>query len=210
MNKFLILASLTLASALSFASINLHVNGEIDGLHRTVNFKYNGNGKSSSAGPFSGHLGDGPDFRMFCVDLGHSVAPPSNYLVDVVDISTLAANDPHHKAMKLFNKFNGSVDTATEGAALQMAIWEVMTDSSADLYHGNFKDNGTTSSVRNLAAQYLSADLSNVSDHGYWLRSVTHPNGKNQDMMAAVPEPTSLSLIGLGVAGFLRRRAKKA
>lgn len=210
MNKVLSLATLSFLSAMSFASLTLHVNGKVSGQSANIKVKYFGNSKTWGAGPFSGSLDSSPNFRMYCVDLEHTVAPPSNYLVDPTYIPGLSLSDRHHWAMKLYNKFDSGVDNSTKGAALQMAIWEVMVDGNGDLFHGNFKDDGTSSSIRNLAASYLATDLTSVSDEGYWLKSVTHPNGKNQDMIGPVPEPASMAVLGMGVVGLLRRRNKKA
>ncbi|MBX3110387.1 MAG: PEP-CTERM sorting domain-containing protein [Fimbriimonadaceae bacterium] len=210
MKKALSLVTLSFASALSFASLTLHVDGQISGQHAGIDVKYFGNSKSWGAGPFSGNLDGGATFRMYCVDLDHTVSPPDNYEVDPQFIPGLSLSDRHHWAMQLYNKFDSTVDNATKGAALQMAIWEVMVDGNGDLAHGNFKDNGTTAAIRNLADTFLATDMTGVSDEGYWLKSVNHRDGQNQDMIGPVPEPASMSVLALGAAGLLRRRNKKA
>ncbi|MBX3110388.1 MAG: PEP-CTERM sorting domain-containing protein [Fimbriimonadaceae bacterium] len=207
MNRITTLATLAACSSLSFASINLHVNGLEGGLHSTVHVNYNGNNKDFSAGPQTGHLGAGPDFRMFCVDLDHTVSPGSDYQVNPTLIPTMG-NAGMTLAAKLYNSFAGGVTTADEGAGLQMAIWEAVVDNGAvDFSSGNFKDNGTAAGIMTKANFYLANIGSN--DAAYFLDAV-HIQDKNQSMIGPVPEPASMSVLALGAAGLLRRRNKKA
>lgn len=207
MKRTITLAILAACSSLSLASINLHVNGLEGGLSSTVHVNYNGNNHDFSAGPQSGHLGASPDFRMFCVDLDHTVSPGSDYPVNPQYIPTLG-NAGMTLAAKLYNSFAGGIADATDGAGLQLAIWEAVVDNGVvDFSNGNFKDNGTSAGILAKANFYLANVGSN--DAAYFLDAV-HVDNQNQSMIGPVPEPASMSVLALGVAGLLRRRNKKA
>ncbi|MBS1709845.1 MAG: PEP-CTERM sorting domain-containing protein [Armatimonadetes bacterium] len=207
MKRTLALALIATCSSLSFASINLHVNGLEGGLYNTVHVNYNGNNRDFTAGPQSGHLGAGPDFRMFCVDLDHTVSPGSDYPVNPTQINGFG-NAGLSLAAKLYNSFAGGISTSDEGAGLQLAIWEAVVDNAVvDFANGNFKDNGTSGAIM-MKANFFLANVG-TNDHAYWLDAV-HVENRNQSMIGPVPEPASMSVLALGVAGLLRRRNKKA
>lgn len=207
MKRTITLAILAACSSLSFAAINLHVNGLEGGLYDTVHVNYNGNNHDYYAGPQSGHLGAGPDFRMFCVDLDHTVSPGSDYPVNPTFIPTMG-NAGMSLAAKLYNSFAGGISNNEEGAGLQMAIWEAVVDNGVvDFGNGNFKDNGTAANILAKANFYM-ANVG-MNDAAMFLDAV-HVENRNQSMIGPVPEPASMSILALGVAGLLRRRNKKA
>ena len=207
MKKISALAILAACSSLSLAAINLHVNGLEGGLYDTVHVNYNSNNHDFLSGPQTGHLGAGPDFRMFCVDLDHTVSPGSDYLVNPTSIPSMG-NAGMTLAAKLYNTFAAGITTSDEGAGLQMAIWEAVVDNAVvDFSNGNFKDNGTSGAIM-MKANFFMANVG-MNDNAYFLDAV-HDGDKNQSMIGPVPEPASMSVLAIGVAGLLRRRNKKA
>ena len=112
------------------------------------------------------------------------------------------------------NSYAAGVNASGNGiaaAALQVAIWEAITDSLLDLTAGGFilKTTDTYTSVAlatdifNTASGYL-GDLSKADYHNSVATWLDAKYGQDQ---ITTPEPSSLML--LGVAGLFMRRRKK-
>jgi hypothetical protein len=156
-------------------------------------------------------------FYAYCVDLAHFVQP--NQTVTPVSSTgfTNGVANGGSKAAWLFNQYAAGIhalgDTATaaiNAAALQIAIWEAMYDTTRDLSSGGFTVSAG-SSVLYRANQYLTAlynsDMTSVAT----ILNASGTYGGQDQIVRQVSEPSTLLLLGLAFFGFatLTRRQTK-
>lgn len=159
----------------------------------------------------------------YCVDILNEVTNPQTVQVSTTSDSlmTTQATDGGGKAAWLLNTFAPVIHTSGTGlqaAALQVAIWEAISDNDYNLSTGYFTllTTGTYTSAAQAQAIY---DQANVylgalfpSSGGYqtsvatWF-DATSATGGGQDQIAT-PEPSSLLLLGLGGL-FIKRRKQQ-
>jgi hypothetical protein len=141
-------------------------------------------------------------FYAYCVDLLTNASLTQN--VTIGSTSGLTGGkyvaDAGARVAWLFESFAADVHAAAQpiqAAALQVAIWEALYDTTLDLTSGNLKLL-TSEAIMNQAASYLS-QLASANYAGSVATVLFASNGQSQ-LMNPVPEPSTLVLMG---AGFL-------
>jgi len=157
----------------------------------------------------------------YCVDILNEVVDPQAVRIsDTSDpLMVTHATDGGEKAAWLLNTYAPGIHSSGNGleaAALQVAIWEAISDNDHNLSTGYFTllTTGTYTSeavaqaIYDQANVYLSALFYGGGYHtseATWLDATTATGG-GQDQIAT-PEPSSLMLLGL--AGVFVRRRKQ-
>ena len=205
------------AGTLSAATVNVTYQGSTafgsPNLSRYVEITSPGYSGGAFAGPFRlvGDNGLGK-FVAFCVDLAQFMKSGTTY--------TTAASSGYGGAVdlnidRLFTSAYAGISTAIQGAAFQVALWEIISDTGSgfNLAGGSFSVTQArySAAVINQANAYLSA-LTGAATGGYRLTFLK--SGTNQDIVTVsqVPLPAAAGMLGLGLVRLvgLRRRRKKA
>lgn len=211
LKSFAVLAGIV-AAAMAPATELLTVHSLTAGKFANVSINYFGSSLSVASGPQLASLGTGANFDAYCVDLGHWNTLPSSYPVDVLSTNLLANGQ---RIAYLYNTYAATVATSTQGAALQLAIWDVLVDNGDGLSAGNLKSS-VSGGILTQANAYLAASVGQTGQAAY-LRATGHgSNGtKYQNLIGpcgpgpTVPGPAA-ALPFLTSAFALRRRTKRA
>ncbi len=172
-------------------------------------------------------------FNAWCVDIYHWMSGGTvTYTVgsgsdlagelNLVRPGSASGAQRVNQLIRLADEVYGSVDTKTDSAAFQLAVWAITygTADSSGNYHinttdPNFRvDNGTANSAFGILANEWLDNLSAAQITGnYMLTYLNDGTQENtQDVIVftdppnGVPEPTTIALIGLGGVGLIRRR----
>jgi hypothetical protein len=135
----------------------------------------------------------------FCVDAIQGIGFPETLVYDIQDSSSLIG---HVTISRLVGGYLASDQTNLDAAAVQWAIWEVIQEGpSGSLSTGSVRV--AEVSVSSLADTYLSkVDTYSAVPLTY----LTNPNRQDVVTWGMVPEPGSLTLVGLSALALLRRR----
>jgi hypothetical protein len=160
--------------------------------------------------------GSGPiNFLAFCVDLVQNLNLPGTYeRKDDLFTGTVRQNID----ALLSNAFLSTptlVVNAQTAAAFQIALWEIISDTTFDLAAGNFRMSNNPSG-RGLAVTWL-ANITNGTWKPTGATFTFLHSGTLQDVLAIgiggptpVPLPAGLWLMGAGVAGLIAMRRRAA
>jgi hypothetical protein len=162
-------------------------------------------------------------FESYCVDLQHYITPGTyTTSVDTMDNWNNTATPVHASlgggaASWLYLTYAASaVGHNDQRAALSMAIWNSLYNNVYNVTTANSGFWVTNVSKASYVTQ-ANAMLSSLQQYqgplptANWLRTTNLPNQYSQDFIAAVPEPGTLTLLGVGCfsAFFARRRMMK-
>jgi hypothetical protein len=209
--KRLYTATILVAGLLTGAqATTLSIESMVPGLSQSVKIKYNGHTQTVLAGAQSVSIDGADPIALYCIDLDHGNRFGDTYGVNIQDVSTVA-----NSAMvsNLMTNFWSTIDTSTEAAAFQLALWDVVVDGGDGLNSGNFKGVNIKSSIASQFSQYqaaiyaggpeaLTLSVYNATSHG-------HHGNIHQNLIGAesVPEPATL-LIAPAIFALLKKRRK--
>ncbi len=155
----------------------------------------------------------GQSFYAYCVDLVNYLQSPQTVSKVSSTGFTNGVVNGGAKAAWLFNTYAAAIfgsGSNTQAAALQVAIWEAMYDTTNSLTGGAFRL-ATTGAIRTQAQTYLNALYSGPGGYQTSVATILSTS-RGQDQITRVPEPATLVFFGLGCAGagfFVRRRTGK-
>jgi hypothetical protein len=175
-------------------------------------------------------------FRFFCIDLyqyapAEVTSPATSYTASQYSNNNLQKlydvaypneqlGDFFNGSKTSFGQFSGSGGNTAQdySAAFQLAVWELFYEKNTthSLGTGNFTNALPNSKAHTIATGWLS-QVDSYAGTGYqnW-QLYSFESNTNQDFLSAryaVPEPSSMLLAGLGLAGLVmtsRRRRNKA
>ncbi len=215
------LLSLLFAGALVCPAATITLTGTDSSRGMNLNYGVNGNNSVSYAGAIRITITGVPAGTVnglaFCVDLFTSIGLGS-YATTLQEPSTVPNGE---RVAWLLQNVLGDVDTAREGAGLQLAIWDIVHDNGDGLTAGAVRrhsaPNSNDQAAYGFAATYLALSAGQSSTAGTVYRNVSFQGVPAQTLMGADtvvpnPEPGTWVMLGLGAGliGLAQVRIRRA
>ncbi|MCH8537311.1 MAG: PEP-CTERM sorting domain-containing protein [Alkalimonas sp.] len=154
---------------------------------------------------------DGLSIEAFCVEFTQDVKSGMQSY-SLVDTAQVFSTTQSQAIERLYTAYNNQVGTQNSNAAFQLALWEVVHETSTDwnLSNGSFRAT-SNATARDLANDWLTG-LDSIESQ-FSLYVMTNRDSQNQLVFSGVPldttpvpVPATLGLFGLGALLLLRRR----
>jgi hypothetical protein len=194
-----------------------------------LTFLENGVVTNGYAGVIQTTFAGGATFDALCLDVFTNINPNTTYVVN-----TLTPNSPTAQSFSAnvgraawlyvteMPLVNASANKSAQAAALQLAIWDVMTDNGDGLSAGRIQgatgQNAATQAIYSQASAWIAASAGQGSNVAAVLINIGGPTVSQTLITSSgalsagsTPEPGSLALMGSGLAAFgmlFRKRAK--
>ncbi len=156
------------------------------------------------------YVASGDSFIAYCIEPSQSngrAGLARDYVVDSF------SGTQAQRLQGLFSAEYASLNTYTDKAAFQVAVWEIMRETSGtlDAASGSFQvlgSDATSSQVAALANTFMATAASYNGPALYSLTRLTNANLQDLVTATAVPEPQTYALLlgGLGIIGMVARR----
>lgn len=160
-------------------------------------------------------------FQTFCVELTENISIPGNYTVQGISTVTISGGKSLTEDIALaYTAFRGDYDGAlSKGedwwAGLQYFIWmEMYSNDEAFLRSktSNAWVNYAKSQYDTSVSSWIAGAGNTYNLSGYGNVRIANLGANVQDQLVLVPEPATMGLMGLGLAGlavarFRRKRA---
>ena len=148
----------------------------------------------------------------YCVDATSYLQDPENVTARSTNLLTTVTGgaDAGGRVAYLVDKYAADVHSNgsdVDAAALQIAIWEALYDSTEDLAGGVFKL-VTTGAIYDKTKFYLDDLYSGGTYHTGTATWLDTSYGQDQVVLTPTPEPASLTLFGSALAYMAARRRK--
>ena len=215
--KLLTASAAALALVPASHAVSVEFLGSVSGKSKGVEIKHNGSWQNVSAGVLAINVdGNGP-IEAFCVDLDHSISTGNVWDVNLLGFGDHPADSADVAvAMNVLVSKGLSVSSNNEGAAVQLAVWDALYDGADGLDTGDFQARNLSAgliSAFNTVTAFNNAPSAPVGDFIFTYYEATDhgPNDdRNQNLVSLepVPEPATMTMLGLGALAALRKRKK--
>ena len=148
----------------------------------------------------------GVDYLVYCVDTNHYAASADMTVKPVTSVNN------GDKVAFLFNTYAPGVTTNLQAAALGVALWEVINETSPtfNANSGYFSITGNTDVA--TAANVLLASMPTHYDTTNYPSILFNPTAQSFVVGISntpVPEPATMAMVVIGGAGMLLRRSRR-